>query len=98
DTLREPVDEEVDQQVEASIAVCVAEMLGDGEEVGELVGGECSDVVSCGVCRLLVQRALDLDAQVCRLVEGEAVDEREQEVVGRDRELVRDAARPEDRE
>jgi hypothetical protein len=68
-----PVDEEVDQRFETLVVVGVAEILGDGDEVGELLHGELGDVVACRVCRLPVQRALDLDAELCRLVEGEAV-------------------------
>jgi hypothetical protein len=66
----------------------VAEVLADGDQVGELLRGQGGDVVTCGVCRLLIHRAVNLDAQVCCLVESEAVDDREEKVVGCDRELV----------
>ena len=78
--------------------VGVVEMLGDGDQVREPFGGEFGDVSARGVCRRFAGLTFDLDTELCRLVEGKAVDDREQEALRCDREFVRDASSSKDPE
>jgi hypothetical protein len=98
-SLGESVDEEVKEQLEALVGVIVGEVVGEVHEVREALGREGREVVAghdAGfVWRGLVGWWL---AAFAGLVQGEADDDRDQELLAGDGELVRHPACAEDRQ
>jgi hypothetical protein len=97
--LREPVHEEVEQEFESRVGIADHEVVGERDEVGEALGRERAEVVAhhrdCLVERRLVGRRL---AAFAGLVDCEAVDDGDEEVVAEHGERVGDVAGAEDGE